>query len=420
MTTENLKKYREFFHTIPEPGWQEYETTINIIKILKEMGYDVKYGRSVHSESRMGLPKEDKVPRHKNLSKDYPFDVSEILEGYTGCVAELDTEKEGPTIGMRFDIDALEIKELEDDNHLPYKNGFLSENKGFMHACGHDGHISIGLNICKYLMDHKDSLRGKFVVIFQPAEEGVRGGRSMSAAYPLDNIDYFLGMHLGINQPSGKIAIGSENIFATSKLDITFKGLSSHAGLRPEEGNNALLGGVTCALNLHTLTQTSQGMSRLNVGTINAGTSRNVIADFASLQIEVRGENDQIVDYLKKRTEEITKGSALSYNLEYEIEEVGGAPSLLTYDLDFYEELSKFLETKGYDVVRYNLFNASEDVTYFMNKVIENGGKAVHILVGSDLKAGHHNQAFDFNDKDLEVSYNLYIDLINHLINEEI
>lgn len=416
MNLENMKDTRRFFHTIPEPGWMEYRTTINIIKILKDLGYNVQYGKSIHGGPRMGLPSEEKISKYKeNLDIEADFDISEILEGYTGAVIKLDTKKEGPSIGMRFDIDALEILESDDPDHIPTKEGFKSTISGAMHACGHDGHMTIGLFIAKWLMENKDKLTGKYTIVFQPAEEGVRGAKSMVNTDNFDNIDYFVGLHLGINLPSGSIGVGSESIFATSKLDITYKGVSSHAGALPEEGKNALLAAASCALNLQTLPQVSMGMSRINVGILNAGSGRNVIPDKALLQIEVRGENDEIVSHLVKRSKEIAEGSAIQYDLDFNIEEVGSALAMEHHDYDFYNEIGKVLEDKGFNVIKENKFNASEDVTYYLNKVIEDGGKAVHLLVGSDLKAGHHNEKFDFNEEDLERSFEMLKEIILYL-----
>ena len=418
MNIEKMRETRRFFHTIPEPGWCEFRTTINIVKILKDMGYDVKYGKEVHSKNRMGLPSEEKIRKYKeNLEYDVNFDVDEILDGYTGCIAELDTGRIGPQICMRFDIDGLEIPETLDENHIPNKENFRSIINDSMHACGHDGHITIGLSICKWLMDNKENLKGRYVVVFQPAEEGVRGGRSMIDTDNFENLDYFFGMHLGINLKSGSIGVGSENIFATSKLDIIFKGVSSHAGGAPQEGKNALLAGATCALNLQTLPQDSRGMSRLNVGTLKSGTGRNVIPDIAKLEVEVRGETNDIVDFLIKRAKDIARGCAISYDLEYTTEEVGGALAMEKHDFDFYSEIENLLESKGYNIVRNNKFNASEDVTYYMNKIVEEGGKAIHLLVGTDIKAGHHNEKFDFNEEDMLVSFNMFKDIILYLQN---
>ena len=171
---ENLVESRRFYHKIAEPGWMEFKTTINIINTLKEIGVsDIKYGREIHSKKDMlGMPSKEKLEEYaKTVNIGGDLDVSEILQGYTGAVATIDTGKEGPTMGFRFDIDALGIEESHDPSHRPCKENFSSENNFGMHACGHDGHLSIGLFLTSWIEKNKDKLRGKYIIIFQPAEE---------------------------------------------------------------------------------------------------------------------------------------------------------------------------------------------------------------------------------------------------------
>lgn len=107
---ENRRKYRQ----IAETGWLEIETTIEIIKYLKSLGYNVKYGKEIHSENRMGLPTKEEYKEHienidfEKLNAD--FDISEILEGYTGCIAEIKSKNPGKTIGIRFNPDENVLK----------------------------------------------------------------------------------------------------------------------------------------------------------------------------------------------------------------------------------------------------------------------------------------------------------------------
>ena len=80
------------------------------------------------------------------------------MEELTGCVAVLDTGRPGPTLAIRFDIDCVPVTECTDDTHVPAKEGFISKNPGFMHACGHDAHMSMGLAVAHWVMDNKDKL----------------------------------------------------------------------------------------------------------------------------------------------------------------------------------------------------------------------------------------------------------------------
>lgn len=148
---QELSAMRRHYHRFPEPAWMEYQTSISIISHLKALGYEVKYGKSIHNpDCMMGQPKKDLAQAYAaTIKEDVDFDVQEILAGYTGAVCELDTKRPGPSIAMRFDIDGLAIKESKSKNHLPNRYGFASKRKGYMHACGHDGHITVGLYLAK-------------------------------------------------------------------------------------------------------------------------------------------------------------------------------------------------------------------------------------------------------------------------------
>lgn len=415
---ENMVKVRRQFHTMAEPGWLEFNTTIEIIKRMKELGYSIDYGKKIHS-SRMGLPSEEVMYEHGKNIEDPGFDISEILQGYTGLVATFDTGKPGKTIGLRFDIDANDVNESNDENHRPNIEGFRSKNPKAMHACGHDGHITIGLFIAEWIVNNKENLNGVFKIIFQPAEEGVRGAKSIVEAEVLKGIDFIMGGHIGLDLPSGVMGLGTTEFLATSKLDVYYKGVSAHAGARPEEGKNALLGAATCAINLHTLPQISGGMSRLNVGRLEAGSGRNVVPADAKLQIETRGETSKIIDLLNVRSKEVIKAAADMYQLEYDIQEVGGAPAYNLKDEKLITDFKDYIEGKNkeYKIKLYPSLGASEDIAYMMNYVEENGGKAIHMIFGSDLSAGHHNDRFDFDENVLMEAFDILTELIVYVQN---
>ena len=409
---KSLVKLRREFHQIAETGWLEFETTIRIIDYLKSYGYNVDFGKSIHSD-RIGLPTKEEIKKYADsLSIERAYDIREILQGYTGAIGKLDTGSPGPTIAMRFDIDACGVEESRDENHIPAKEGFASKNNNAMHACGHDGHISIGLNIAKWLIDNKSRLKGKYILIFQPAEEGVRGAKSIVGTGIFEGVDYFLSGHIGMGIEEKTLALGVLGFLATSKIDIYFEGEAAHAGANPEIGKNALLAATTCALNLHTLPQFGAGMSRLNVGTLVAGSGRNVVASKARLQIETRGENEEVNELLMEKVMRVIEGSALAYGVEYRIEIVGGAPSYPSYDEEFINQIRTYLENDEFNIIVGANLGGSEDVTYMMNEVEKNGGKTVFYLFGTNLKAGHHNNKFDFGEDVLSMAYRTYIETI--------
>ena len=108
--------------------------------------------------------------------------------GKTGVMGVMEFDKPGPTVALRFDMDANDLVEAEDENHRPYTAGFASVNKGAMHGCGHDGHTAIGLTVARILAVLKEDLAGKVKLIFQPAEEGVRGAKAMVAKGIVDDV----------------------------------------------------------------------------------------------------------------------------------------------------------------------------------------------------------------------------------------
>lgn len=413
---EELINNRRKFRRLAEVGWLEMNTTIEIIKYLKSLGYNVIYGRKIHS-SRMGLPSEAEFKEHiKNVNTDnLDFNCDEILEGYTGCICQLECETPGKTFCFRFDIDALPLHESDDEKHIPNKLNFRSLDNNTSHSCGHDGHIAIGLMLAKYVMENKNTLKGKYRFIFQPAEEGVRGAKSITNTEFLNNIDYLFASHIGMNEKPDTVGIGTENFLATIKYDVNFKGVSSHAGGSPEKGKNALLAACSCSLNLHTLPQYGNGIARVNVGTLNAGTGRNLVPQNADMKLEIRADKKEILNNLKIKTENIIKHSALCYDLKYSIKEVGSAAAFTSRHRDFLEELSDYLESKNLKIHRFPDFNSSEDVSYMLEKVENSGGIGIHFLFGTELKAPHHNDAFDYNENVLMLGLKSYVESIKYI-----
>ena len=405
---EQLIQMRREFHQIAETGWLEFETTIRIIDYLKSYGYDIQYGKSIHGE-RMGLPTEREMEDHrKTISSKPDYDINEILQGYTGVVASFDTGKEGPTMAMRFDIDANGIEESSDSSHIPQSENFKSKSPLAMHACGHDGHITIGLSVAQWIVQNKDDLKGKFILVFQPAEEGVRGAKSMVEAGVLNGADYFLSGHIGLGSEKGILALGTIGFLATTKIDITFEGEPAHAGVNPELGKNALLAAANCAINLHTLPQFGLGMSRLNVGFLQAGTSRNIVPNKAMMQIETRGENEEINELLKVKVHNVIEGAAKTFDVKYSYVLAGGAPAYNSYNKEFVGKLEEHLREEGFNTAVGRSLGGSEDATYMMNEVESNGGEAMYFLFGTDLAAPHHNNKFDFEEDVLMTAYKAF------------
>lgn len=300
-----LKEWRRALHQIAEVGFCEYETTHYILQQLDGLGFTLHTGQAVmDGASRFGVPLLSALAKHEERARANGVPdalLAEMSGGFTGVVAVLDTGRDGSHMAMRFDIDALPILEEADDVHVPAKEGFRSRNEGMMHACGHDGHATIGLGVAHFIAANKETLSGRFTLIFQPAEEGSRGANAVVKKGWLDGVDTFLSGHLGIrSNPVGTLFSGTTNILATTKIDASFTGKTAHAGMEPHVGKNALLAASAAVLNLHSIAPHGDGATRLNVGRLEAGSGRNIIPGEAFLQLETRGVSTTENAYMKE------------------------------------------------------------------------------------------------------------------------
>lgn len=401
---EEIVARRRDLHKHPEPAWTEFRTACIVIKELQSLGYEVHYGSEVMDEaSMMGLP----TPEHLQKCMDRaiaegadPELVKAMAGGKTGVVAILKTGKPGNTVAFRVDMDSNDVQECTEASHRPNKEGFASVHPLAMHACGHDGHTSIGLAAAKLIMAHKDEMVGTIKLIFQCAEEGVRGAYAMLNAGVVDDVDYMFGGHLGFKcmVPNALVTM-TGGFLATTKIDATFKGVAAHAGAAPEEGKNALLAAAQAAISLSTISRHSKGSSRINIGLMNAGTGRNVVPDIATLKLETRGLTTEINEFMVKEAERMLKAAADLYDVQLTTSYAGSAPATKD-DPELAKELAALVREKcGYDeVFEYADMGGSEDCGYFMERVQNNGGRALYLMYGSPIAAGHHNDHFDFDE----------------------
>ncbi|WP_258000527.1 amidohydrolase [Bacillus sp. Marseille-P3661] len=415
---KELIELRRDFHRYPESGWLEYRTSAKIASLLESYGYKVYVGKdAVHSEARMGVPNEDVLKLHEEraISEGVAPKWLDLMKGgHTGVVGVIQSPNPGPVVALRFDIDSLDILESKADHHVPVQKGFRSVHEGMMHACGHDGHAAIGLGVAKLLMENVDRLHGEVRLLFQPAEEGVRGAKAMVEKGWLDGVDYFYSGHIAFQSfKLGEIVATVGGFLATTKLDVTYKGQAAHAGDKPENGRNALLAAASASLHLHGISRHSQGKTRINVGKLNAGSGRNVIPDYATMAIETRGETTKLNEYMTKEAIRIIENMAKVYDVECEWKVAGQAPGAQSN-----EELIPFIQSEieavsGVTSLVSNMdLNGSEDAVYMINRVQEQGGKASYLLFGSPIPAGHHDPLFDINEDVLKIGSEILTRLV--------
>lgn len=397
---------RRDLHRFPELGMIEFRTASLVAERLTALGLDVRLGREVmDSASRMGMPSEvalERAFRDAEANGAPAKFLPALAGGHTGVVGTLRGGLPGPTVALRVDMDELPILENDTQAHLPAREGFVSARPGVMHSCAHDGHTAIGLAVSELLAGARDRLHGTVKFIFQPGEEGGRGALPMVKAGVVDDVDYFIAIHLGTGVPSRSFRPAVRGHLASAKLDVTFRGRAAHAGGRPEEGRNALLAAASAVVGLYGIARHHAGRSRINVGTLRAGSGRNVIADEATMAMEVRGETEAIADYMLERAEAVLKGAALAQDVTVEIK-LAGRTTVATSDEGLSQRLARSLSGRipGVEIdAASHVTGGSEDATYFMRRVQERGGQAIYAVVGSDIPSGHHTPEFDIDETD--------------------
>ncbi len=406
ITEDRLIDLRRELHRKPEPAWREFYTTARIVAALEDLEFDLDelyVGReAIAGDHRMGVPDESELEEWYERARDAGADeaVLEKLEGgYTGAVAVVD-RGEGPTVGLRVDVDALPLEESADSEHRPAAEGFRSEHEGAMHACGHDAHATIGIGVLEAVQESDFS--GTLKVFFQPAEEIVGGGKSMAKSEHIEDVDYLLATHVGLDHPTGEIVAGIDGFLAVSHLEATFTGESAHAGARPEEGRNAIQALATAVQNLYAIPRHADGATRVNAGVVEGGTAANIVAEEARVVAEVRGETTELMEYTNEHARRILRSAAEMHDCEVEIETGAEAPSARSDDalVSIVGDVAR--EVDGVDrILERDDLGGSEDATYLMQTVQENGGLACYVGVGTDHPGGHHTSTFDVDEESI-------------------
>jgi amidohydrolase len=354
---------RRDFHAHPELGFQEVRTAGIVAKELNTLGLEIATG---------------------------------IAE--TGVIAMLDGRNPGPTVLLRFDMDALPIEEETGAD-------YASRNPGVMHACGHDGHTAIGLTVARMLHKHREELSGAVKFVFQPAEEGLGGAERMVKEGVLENPkpDYTLAMHLWNEFPVGKEIVTSGPAMASAAtLSLKVTGIGAH-GATPHAGVDPILAAA------HIITALQSIVSRnvdplqgavVSVTAVAAGRAFNVIPPEASLRGTLRSFDPGVRQMVLKRFEEIVQGTsaAMGCAAETRIEEI--TPAVVN-DAEMAKHVqavvSSMLPSDELDTETRLM--VSEDMAFMMQDV-----PGCYFLVGSNnsekgLDFGHHHPRFDFDEQ---------------------
>lgn len=358
-----LTAWRRDFHAHPELGFEVERTAGIVARTLGELGCEVRTGI-----------------------------------GRSGVVSLITGGKPGPTVMLRADMDALPIQEISD---APY----VSQVPGVMHACGHDGHVAIGLGAATLLARHAADLPGQVLLVFQPAEEAMGGARAMIEDGALEDPRpaAAFGLHLWNTMPLGRVVAQAGPVMAAADvLRIMIHGRGGHGAL-PHEAVDAIAvtGQVLSALQtIVSRNVDPQETAVLTIGTVHGGTAFNIISETVEMQGTIRtfspAVRETVVTRLKVLLDGVTAGLGARYELN--IQDVTGA---VINDSTMAEiARSAALQVVGATNVTWQPpFMVSEDFSEFADCV-----PACFMLLGSGnpelgLNAPHHNPRFDFDER---------------------
>ncbi|MBE6643937.1 MAG: amidohydrolase [Ruminococcaceae bacterium] len=278
--------------------------------------YIIALRREIHEYPEIGfdLPKTISVVK-RELDK-IGVEYTERY-GESSVVATINPEKSHFTIGIRADMDALLINEIND---IPYK----SKIPGQMHACGHDAHTAMLLGTAKALYAMRDKIDCRVKLLFQPSEEGRESGaQKMVADGVMEDIDVIIGLHVSNWLDAGKIGVCKGSSMASSStFKIEFFGASAHATL-PQSGKDALATAVRTYNNIqYMLTREISPLEKYvcSVGKLTGGTSQNIIADYALMLGTIRTFNMELNDFLNRRIREIAENTASEMGVRAEMD----------------------------------------------------------------------------------------------------
>lgn len=329
----------------------------------------IEFRRDLHEHPELGM---EEIRTSKKVAEELEKLDLEVQTGIgkMGVVGLLKGNKEGRTILLRADMDALPLEELTE---LPFK----SKNLGVMHACGHDIHTSILLGAAKVLSEMKDDIKGNIKFVFQPAEEAspTGGARYMIEDGVLENpnVDAALALHVW-NMPVGKVGLRPGPMMAQSdRLFITIKGSSSHAA-QPQNGVDAIVASGYILTALQTIVSRNidpMESAVITIGKINGGNRYNVIADNVSMEGTVRIFNPKIADMMPKRIKKVVENISIAFGCECEVDYVKGYSLLANDERLTIEVIDSLKEIIGEEnvIIAEKPASGGEDFSAFTNLV---------------------------------------------------
>ena len=368
-----LKLIRRSIHANPELSYEEFKTADLVAEKLTEWG----------------------IPIIRGL-------------GGTGVVGVISSGSSKRSVGLRADMDALPLQEL---NQFAHK----SVNPGKMHACGHDGHTTMLLGAAYYLAKHKN-FDGTVYVIFQPAEEGAAGAKRMMDDGLFDQcpMEAVFGMHNWPGSPAGTMGVIAGPMMASSnEFELTIKGKGSHAA-QPHLSIDPVMVAVQIAQSWQTIVSRNKNpldAGVLSITQIHSGSATNIVPDSASMIGTVRTFTLETLALIETRMGEIAQHTAAAFGAGVEFSFKRNYPPLINHELETNFALEVMEDIVGASGVLKKLepTMGSEDFAFMLQEkpgcyVFIGNGDGDHRTTGHGLgPCNLHNPSYDFNDELLPI-----------------
>lgn len=386
----------------------------NILPAIQDMAKEmVEVRHQIHAHPELAFEEHATSDMVAARLKEWGYEVHRGLAG-TGVVGTLKRGTGKMRLGIRADMDALPIQET---TGLPY----ASQLPGKMHACGHDGHTAILLAAARSIAQDPQ-FDGTLNLIFQPAEEGLGGGRVMveQGLFKLFPCDAIFALHNMPGMPEGQFGFRAGAFMPSSDtVNITVRGKGGH-GSAPHLSADPVVAAAHIVVALQTVVSRNvdpREMAVISVGAIHGGEAANVIPQNVTMRLTVRAFNPEIRVMLKQRITDLVQSQAQTMGVQADVDYDWRYPSLINDEASTAFAKQVALDWLGDKGVMANLapLTGSEDFSFMLQEcpgcyLIVGNGQGEHHHTGGCMV---HNPGYDFNDAILPIAASYWVKLVN-------
>lgn len=325
----------------------------------------VKTRRELHERPELSLHEEQTADYVASFLDKLPVENLKDRVGGNGVIADVRGQLPGHSVLVRADMDGLPLVEEAD---VPFR----SKNSGVMHACGHDAHMAIALELADRLAVNQNRLPGMVRFAFQPAEETAGGAKPMIDAGVLDGIDRVIGLHVWSQLPVGRISVRSGAVMASADwFTLTVRGQGGH-GAQPEKAIDAVVITAQVITTLQTLVsrETSpRDAVVVTLGSIHGGSAFNIIAAEVVIQGTLRTFDPALRERLLRRIAELARGTAEAMRGRCDFRLESAAPPVVNDPAVSNQVAAAIRSALGDNaVVVYEPLMVGEDFAYFLQE----------------------------------------------------